>query len=314
MATDGDLRHLTSEQIQEFLDHGLAPEEEARVQEHLSVCPRCRSETEGWSLVFSELESLPEMDPGPAFSRAVLDQLPTREPVGKRVLGWIGAGASSRRNAEHLPAAALQDYAEEAPGGRRGTRVRNHLAACEPCRTELQGWERLFGTLSSLGRFAPSAGFAERVMARVRVPAPVPAVWTGWGNRVLGWARGLLPQTRRGWAVAGGIASAPTISMVALVYLVFSHPLLSVGTFTTYASWKVSALFGYLFTSLTSAVLESATLFRAYTLMENLAGSPLLVGAGGLAFSLTSAVALWVLYRYLIATPSVDDRHARARV
>jgi hypothetical protein len=102
--------------------------------------------------------------------------------------------------------------------------------------------------------------------------------------------------------------------MAALLYLVFSHPLLSVGTFTTYLSWKASALFGYLFNSLTSAVLESGTLFRAYTLMGGLARSPLLVGAGGLVFSLTSAVALWVLYRHLLATPSVDDRHARARV
>jgi hypothetical protein len=102
--------------------------------------------------------------------------------------------------------------------------------------------------------------------------------------------------------------------MVALLYLVFSHPLLTVGTFTTYVSWKASALLGTLFSAASSAVLESVTLFRAYSLMGVIARSPLLVGAGGLAFTLTSAVALWVLYRYLVATPSVEDRHARVRV
>jgi len=65
VATDGDLRHLTSEQIQEFLDRGLTPQEEARVQEHLSVCPRCQGELEGWSLLFSDLGSLEEISPGP---------------------------------------------------------------------------------------------------------------------------------------------------------------------------------------------------------------------------------------------------------
>lgn len=314
MATDRDPRHLTSEQIQEFLDQELAPPERARVQDHLSVCARCRSEVETWNLVFSELASLTDLEPSPALSRAVLEQLPTRDAPGLRVREWIGLATPSGAPGPHLVAGALQDYADGTLAGRRASRTRDHLAACEPCTNELQGWQRLLETLSALGRFAPAAGFAERVMARVRVPAPVPSVWRGVGNRVLGWARGLLPQTRRGWAVAGGIASAPTISMAALIYLVFSHPLLSVGTFTTYVSWKASALFGYLFTSLTSAVLESATLFRAYSLMEALARSPFLVGAGGLAFSLTSAVALWVLYRYLVATPSVDDRHARARV
>ena len=51
-----------------------------------------------------------------------------------------------------------------------------------------------------------------------------------------------------------------------------------------------------------------------YTLLGTMAESPFLVGLGALAFSLLSAVALWVLYRNLVATPTVENSYARARV
>jgi len=153
-------------------------------------------------------------------------------------------------------------------------------------------------------------------MAQVMVPAPVPARSRGIAaapKRALAWARDFLPQTRHGWAVAGGIASAPTITLLALVYLVFSRPLLTPGNLGAYLFWKGSAAAGSALAALYTFVLESATLFRIYTFLEPLARSPYLLGLGALAFSLFSAGALWVLYRNLLVTQT-DGRHARARV
>jgi anti-sigma factor RsiW len=314
VATDGEMRHLTSDLIQEFLDNGLNSKEEALVREHLSVCPRCREETEGWSRLFTELGSLPDLVPGPSLSRQVLDRLPVREPVASGVRGWFGTRKSSEYGGGHLPGDTLQDQVEGLLSGRRAARARAHLAACDPCQEELKSWERVFRSLADLGRFAPAPGFAGRVMARVRIPAPLPAPWLSAGSRALGWSRGFLPKTRRGWAVAGGIASAPTITLTALFFLVFSHPLLTLGSFTTYASWKASALFSSLFSYLATAVVESVALFRAYSLLAAMAKSPLLVGVGGLVFSLLSALALWVLYRNLLATRSADRSYASVQV
>ena len=313
MTTDGDMRHLTSEQIQEFLDQGLTPPEEALVQEHLSVCPRCQGELEEWSLLFSDLGSMEELIPGPAFSQEVMARLPVRRPLAARIRGWMGAGDSVAAPETHLPASRIQDYLEGALPAPEAAEALVHMTTCEPCQRETRGWEVLFGALSGLGRFAPSPGFAQRVMARVQVRAPVPAPWVQTGSRVLGWARGFLPQTRHGWAVAGGIASAPTISIAALFYLVFSHPLLSVGNFTTYVLWKASGLLSSLTSAVAGAAVDSVALFRAYTLLGTLAKSPVLLGFGGLAFSALSALALWVLYRNLVATPTVEKRYARAR-
>lgn len=314
MAERGEMRHLTSEQIQEFLDRELTPREEATVQAHLSACPGCQEEIKAWGLLFSDLSGLEALAPGPAFSQEILARLPQKESLPSRVRSWFTTPSVSVAPEAHLPPERIQDYLDGTLTGGEGSRIHEHLAACRPCRKESSGWREIFGALGSLGHLAPAPGFSERVMARVRIPAPVPARWTAAGNRILAWARRFLPETRKGWAVAGGIASAPTISVAALFYLVFSHPLLTVGTFTTYVSWKASALLTALFSAVADAAVGSVTLFRAYTVLGIMAESPLLVGFGGLAFSLLSGVALWVLYRNLVTAKAPERSYAHARV
>jgi anti-sigma factor RsiW len=334
--TDGDMRHLTSEDIQDLLDQELSPSENARVREHLSSCVRCRSEMEGWSLLFSELGTLPDLAPGPAFSRAVLERLSVREPVGARVRGWLAARVPGRTATGHLSPEGIQEYLDQLLPGPRRVRVEAHLASCASCRQEVEGWEAVFGSLDGVERLAPPPGFPERVMARVRIPAPaavsvpraapaptpvpvgllahrifegIPVVL----GRALALARHVLPRTRRGWAIAGGVASAPTITLVALLYLVFSRPLLTAGAFLAYASWKVSALLGSMVALLGDRLLGSATLFRLWEGMQALAVSPLLLGFGGVVFSLLCAVALRVLHRNLLVAPS-NEGYAHVRV
>ena len=47
-----------------------------------------------------------------------------------------------------------------------------HLALCPECRTTAEQERRLLRELARLTRFAPEFGFVERVMAKVRIPAP----------------------------------------------------------------------------------------------------------------------------------------------
>ena len=48
-----------------------------------------------------------------------------------------------------------------------------HLAQCAPCLTAAEQERKLFRDLVQLERFAPSADFAEKVMARVRIAKAV---------------------------------------------------------------------------------------------------------------------------------------------
>lgn len=316
MAIDGNRGHLTSEQIQEFLDRHLSPREMALVQEHLGTCTRCQEEVEEWGLLFSDLSGLPELDPGPALTHEVLKKAPVRQAARARAGGWLAAREGSQKGGVHIPPASIQDYLDNhlAPGPK--SRLETHLHACSSCRENVKEWERVMDSFRPLGHLSPSAGFAERVMAQVLVPAPVPVrtrEWSSVPKRALAWARGLLPETRHGWAVAGGIASAPAITMAALIYMVFSRPLLTPGTLGSYLLFKGSALFEMLEAFVSGLLLENETLSRWISILEAVAQSPVLLGLGGLGFSLLSAGALWVLYRNLLVPPS-DNRYARARV
>ena len=47
-----------------------------------------------------------------------------------------------------------------------------HLADCSLCRSEAERERKVILELAQLPRFSPAEGFADRVMARVRVPTP----------------------------------------------------------------------------------------------------------------------------------------------
>lgn len=315
MALDGEMRHLTSETIQEFLDRQLTPQEEASVREHLAVCPRCQSELEAWSLLFADLSDLPELDPTRDFAGPILEQTPVRTPLVERARSWWERRKARAREEAHIPSGSIQDYVEGLLPVQPRARVEAHLASCSSCRREVQEWHGLLEGLQPLAHFAPGPGFAEKVMAEVSVPAPAPVPSRGWASlpgRALAWARGLVPKTRHGWAVVGGVASAPTITIGALVYLVFSRPLVTPGTFGSYVLWKVTELVNTLASVVSTDVRESGILIRAGAFMEPFTGSPVLLGLGGVVLSLISAGALWILYRNLVAPPS-GDRYARVR-
>lgn len=66
----------------------------------------------------------------------------------------------------HLTTAELELWAE---GLLPATRTM-HLTECTLCRAEADRERALFLSLSQLTRFAPAAGFADRVMQQVRIP------------------------------------------------------------------------------------------------------------------------------------------------
>ena len=47
-----------------------------------------------------------------------------------------------------------------------------HVAQCADCRAAAERERKLFRDLAQLPRFTPEYGFADRVMARVRIPTP----------------------------------------------------------------------------------------------------------------------------------------------
>lgn len=69
---------------------------------------------------------------------------------------------------QHLATEEIELWAQGLLGAARAM----HLADCSLCLAEAERERKVLLELVRLPRFAPEAGFADRVMARVRIPTP----------------------------------------------------------------------------------------------------------------------------------------------
>ena len=286
--------HLSAERMQAFLEGDLPARERGPIEEHLAGCARCSAELEGWRVLFADLSAL--ASPAP------------RADFADRVMARVQIPAA----ADHLAADVLQDFIDGLLPARRVARVRAHLDACPSCAHELVGWQGVVGALGRLERFAPREGFAARVMAAVRLPTAVPAaarasVWTTAGARALVLARRMVPRTRRAWAALSGVAVTPAVIFGLVFYTIFSHPTLTVQALASFALWQLGDLFALGWNAVAGTALELGSILGTGSVIDLIAGSPLLVAGGALAYSAVAAIALRVLYKNLFA----NRRHVR---
>lgn len=331
MSNEPNTSHLSAEEIQALLEGGLPAGEARAHEEHVASCAGCSAELDGWRLLFSELEALPQLSPSVGFRERVMARVETtRIPISQRLKALVGLGGRGPSKVlDHLSPDRVQDYLEGLLPRGQVARVETHLADCPRCSREAAAWRAVMERLESLPALDPSPGFREAVLARVRVRRPLPrqAAASLW-ERALGWARdqaaglrpvgawalnaarSLRPRTRRAWALAGSVAVAPVLAGGVLTAYLATHPLLSPGSVAVFAWWQIRGAVTSLSEQLSTALVESVAAFRAYSLVELLTGSPGVATLVAGAFSLLTVLSLWVLYRNLIMTRPVDTRYA----
>lgn len=317
MIRDHSHEHVSAETIQAFLEGELPGRERARTEEQLAGCARCAGEVESWRLFFAELGELPVLRPHEGFGDRVMAgvriprNLPLAARIRQRISAWMPGGAVQG----HVPGKSLQDFVEGLLPARQVARIQAHLAGCGTCSKEVVAWRSVIGSLEGLGHWAPADGFAARVMDEVHIAAPAPAraplreALVAAGS-ALAWAGRLLPQSPKAWAALSGVAVAPMATLGLLLHTVFSHPTLTPGALLSFVGWKAAAFSGMAWNATSAVLLESASLFRVYTFLESLAAAPATLAGGFAVFSCLMAAATWVLYKNLIATPSVDGQYA----
>jgi anti-sigma factor RsiW len=197
--------------------------------------------------------------------------------------------------ANHPSEWTLELLAEDALAPDEQAKVAAHVETCSRCAGEVEAFRSLYATLSTLPQLAPSAGFADAVMARVNTaPHAATASW------LVRW----LPSTQRGWAFLLGLALAPALPVIALVAWVATNPLVSPqGLWEAGSSWVREAAWSLLVAVLGGAV-ESPALASARALFEQLAAVPLeyLIG-GALLLAIGIPLSVWTLYRTLRTPP-----------
>jgi len=308
--------HVNVARLQAFLEGELPRREHAGVEEHLVGCARCSAELDAWKVLFSDLDGLSSLRPHEGFADHVMAgvRIPEPVPLAARIRKRLGSFVPARSGG-HVGADRLQDFLEGLLPGRRMAQVELHLQACSDCSAEAENWRGVMRRLDVIERLAPRAGFDERVMAGVGIPAlaHAPASVPTW-HHALAWGRRLVPRTRRAWAALSGVAVTPAVTVGLVFYVVFSHPTLTPSALVSFAWWQVTDLAALGWNALAAVALESAQLFGIYSLVETLASAPFAVAGGLLVYSVGCAFALRVLYRNLISTRAVEGRYAHLTV
>jgi anti-sigma factor RsiW len=297
--------HLAARELQDFVEGVLPLAAAGRVEEHLAGCSACNEEYQAWSELFAGLESLPVFAPSEAFADQVMARVEFEPSPGwlTRLQGMFGGGRRAVAEvSSHLSPDRLQDLVEGVLPAPQLARVESHLAACGECRAEAEAWTALMEGLGSLPELAPAEGFADRVMARVQV-APVAVAEPGVLARVPDLVRRLVPATRRGWAAVSVAAMAPTAVLAAALGYLFTRPQVTPLGLLQFSWWKLNELASAGFTSLAEAARVAASGAGVMDLASGALAYPGLVAGLGLAFSVTTVMALWVVYRNVLMNP-----------
>jgi hypothetical protein len=204
----------------------------------------------------------------------------------------------------HPESGQLQDFIEGSLEKSSAVVLESHVLGCSQCQREVAELRSVFTALARMERFSPGLGFANRVMAQVKLPEP-------WYSRAGQWAAGLAPRTTRGWAFAGGLLALPLIGMGTLMLWVLSKPYVTGEGLIAFAL-KQS---GHTLTAFARNALSTIIQSDITLLLTRLAESVLsagLAGAGAVVALFAGMVALssWILYQNLIRTPTRRSNYA----
>jgi hypothetical protein len=172
----------------------------------------------------------------------------------------------------------------------------------------------MYASLGEVGHFAPSPGFQLGVLRQLRALAAAPLTPHS-ADRLERWlqaARGLLPSTPGGWAIAAALVAAPAVGVLTLILVLLLDPLLTAADLFAFASWRVQGLLQLASASVMQWVggapvpFPEGGPFRAVLASPGLAA----IGLGGV-WALVSAAG-WVIYTHVLAPAFPTSRHAHA--
>lgn len=182
--------------------------------------------------------------------------------------------------------------------------VGSHVDHCSECRAEVEDWRAVYTALAALPRFAPRADFADRVMARVRIPVP-------WHARAGALVVRSVPQTTRGWALATAVLSVPVIFVGSFLAWLLSKSYVTAQGLWIYATDRFAEGANQVTTGALTRAMESDI---AAWLVASVAGLFEAAGIRGVGAIVLASAALvvfctWILYRYLFRSTVRGSTH-----
>ena len=298
--TDRKTRALDSwtRRMFSYLDGELGPAERTLFERRTAADPALSARTEAFRSLLSTLDELAAFAPSRDFAVRVMASLHTRRSLRTRIFAWLGGST--------VPAApnVLTDLLDEGLSQGQARTLAAFLARDPEAAAALAAWKRLCHRLDHLAGFAPSPGFADRVMAHVEV-APASARRRGASAR---WLRALWPRRGNRLAAASGIAFGPTALVGVTAYMLVSdNPLVTASNVASFVWTKLSAAMSGLVEAAFSSPSGSALGF-----LDVLATPAPVLVAGLILFGGLTLVSGWVLYKNVVKVSELKSRYVPA--
>jgi anti-sigma factor RsiW len=214
-------------------------------------------------------------------------------------------GQGVRNNMLHPASEEVEAYVAGSMSDADRAVLESHLIGCEQCTTEVEEWRALFTGLAALPYLDPTPGFADRVMAGVRIHQP-------WPARVAALLRRLAPTTTMGWFLVTAIVSLPVLTMGGALTWLLSRPWLSLDALWIFITFRAeAALFGIAKRAGTLVIESQTTLWVVDGVKQLLTwmGAPGIGAAAAIGAALIS-LSVWTLYQNLFRHSTRGGSHA----
>jgi hypothetical protein len=210
----------------------------------------------------------------------------------------------------HPAAERLEAFVEGSLQAADHAVVESHLLSCPACQVQVEEWRALFAALEALPQFQPSLGFANRVMAGVRISPR--AAWQEWAERAAALVARVTPTTNFGWSLAAALLALPVILGGSAIAWLISKSYISPDTLWTYGRESLVQGLQGVGSTLISTMLKTDVAAWIVAQGSTFIGSAGMTGVGALvagAGALTMG-SIWVLYRNLFRTPPRESNYA----
>ena len=281
-----------------YLDGELGPAEQALFERETAADPVSSARTEAFRSLLSTLDELAAFAPSHDFAVRVMAALQARRSLWTRMFAWLDGNA--------VPAApnVLANLLDEGLSRGQARTLSAFLARDPEAAAALVSWRRLCHRLDHLAGFAPSADFADRVMANVKA-APASVRRRGTLTDRL---RALWPRRGNRLAAASGIAFGPTaLAGVTAYMLVSGNPLVTASNVASFVWTKLSTAMSGLVEAAFSGPSGSA-----FGILDVLAAPPPVLVAGLVLFGGLTLVSGWVLYKNVVKVSELKSRYVPA--
>ena len=314
-----------TERMFSYLDGTLSAVERDAYEAELAADPAHAREVENQRALLATLDEMAAHAPSSDFRVRVLASLNTPESWWVRLRRRLGGTPPPMSN-------VFTALLDEGLTARQARALTAFVARDAEAAAALTGWRRLFGKLETLPGFEPSAGFADRVMMRLRVVEQqqvVRAEADRTAGRVLAgirhlprpsrirelataWMGARWPTPRDRFAVTSGMAVGPVAAFLVTLHMLSGNPLLTTSNVASFMRTRVGGGISQLAEAVSGNPSANLALGRVADFFDAwIPSGPNLV-TGLVLFGVLTILSAWILYTNVFKVSTSENRHVSA--